>query len=657
MGARLRDTRAVRTTPLDRDGVAPDRPRAGQASTHTRAGALVVAALVGGYLLQVGLRLALAAGRYGPLVLADETGYLMNARYLAGGVPAGMSGSMFYRGGYALFVAPAYLLGDDPHRIYLLVLGINALMSAAVFPLTYYLLTRAFRIATGPALAGGFLAALYPPLVLNALLAQAETALYLLVLLAIIALARFVAVVRRGPMWTWALGGGVVTGLLYTTHGRTAPVVGVLAAAFALVGVVRRDRRVAALAALAAAGATLVAGQALNSMLVHRLWGGSTAGDVHLVLDRLSRPGVAGNLGALALGQYWYLAVGSFGLIVLGVCSAVAALRVPASPPLPAGAVAAAGAAGTAAGTGTGTGAEGVDGAVVPESDPRRSGGGRIRAGLRARLAPSSRGAPLAAAVALASLLGLIVLTGIFLFPVSRPDMVVYGRYAEVLAPVFLALGLCRLWTARPVWRVLTELTAGAALVVGALAVLVRFRDGIIHGRISNSYTTLSLPAMSDSIARLHPLRVTVIALVGAALLAVFSRRLRVVGAMALAAALVWSSVDTRSTLFEHTATSVYGHHRGNDVTVPGLDRPQNVGYDVGFLTLEGRWVYPWKLNDTRFVLFNSVAGEKAPNVRYVISGKQWSQAAELGARQVWSEATGEQAVWLIPSHPATPPR
>ena len=55
--------------------------------------------LVGGYLLQLALRVVISVGRDGPTNLADETGYLANARVMSGGVAGELSMAAFYRGG------------------------------------------------------------------------------------------------------------------------------------------------------------------------------------------------------------------------------------------------------------------------------------------------------------------------------------------------------------------------------------------------------------------------------------------------------------------------------------------------------------------------------------------------------------------------------
>ncbi|HEX5493177.1 MAG TPA: hypothetical protein VFX70_01205 [Mycobacteriales bacterium] len=577
-------------------------------------------ALVAGYLVQVGWRVWLAVGRHGPVVLADEVGYLLDGRLLSGGAAGQMTGSMFYRGGYALLIWPAFQVSHDPRRVYALVLAVNAVLAGAVFPLLYYLCTRTFRIPAWPAVAVSFLGALYPPLVLYSLLALPEVVLYVGILGVAVALSRFVAVRRRGPIWAWALGCGLLTGFLYTTHGRTAPVVAVALAGLVLIGALRSDLRLPAAAGLATAGVTLWAGQVMNDLLARRIWGQTSGTGGGVVLHHLTDPGVVPNLGAVAVGQYWYFTVGTFGLFGLGVCQAVAVLRRGAAP-----------------GLGPGTGPPAA-----------------IRA-IRSRLGPAAGGGPVGAAFLLLATAVLVVLTGVFLFPVTRTDTLVYGRYAEVLMPAFVALGLYRLWTLRPAWRGLVELASGLGLAAVAFPLLRNYHDRLLLGPISNSYTTLSLPWMSGSIQALHPGRVLAVALVGGAVLAALCRRLRALAALGLAGVLVLSAHTTRRDLFTHTQTAVYGPGDADQVRVPGLSTPQDVGYDLGHGTVEGRWAFQWALPDTHFVLFDSAAGQPAPPVRYVISGRAWPQAARLGARQVWSERFGDQTVWLIPSRPPAP--
>src|SRR6266516_1721562 len=92
------------------------------------------------------LRLGLALLRDGPLVVADEAGYLLNARALTGGTPGQLQLAPFYRGGYSALIAPLVAIPSDPRTIYRLVLLANAVLAASLVPLLYLLLTRRCRL-------------------------------------------------------------------------------------------------------------------------------------------------------------------------------------------------------------------------------------------------------------------------------------------------------------------------------------------------------------------------------------------------------------------------------------------------------------------------------------------------------------------------------
>src|SRR6266508_2417912 len=84
--------------------------------------------LLAGFLLQVVLRVAISIGRDGPTNFADETGYLANARAIAGGVPGALQMAALYRGGYSLLLLPAQWLGHRPLSEYQGVLVTNAVL-------------------------------------------------------------------------------------------------------------------------------------------------------------------------------------------------------------------------------------------------------------------------------------------------------------------------------------------------------------------------------------------------------------------------------------------------------------------------------------------------------------------------------------------------
>src|SRR3954471_15724325 len=99
----------------------PDRPRPSP-SVRTRRPSWPLLVLAG-WLAQVGIRLVLAGGQSVPAAFPDESGYLLAARWLAGGPGGDLSGSTFYQGGYPLLLSPAFWLSHDPQTCYRIVLG------------------------------------------------------------------------------------------------------------------------------------------------------------------------------------------------------------------------------------------------------------------------------------------------------------------------------------------------------------------------------------------------------------------------------------------------------------------------------------------------------------------------------------------------------
>jgi hypothetical protein len=542
--------------------------------------------LVVGYVLQVALRVAISLDRDGPTNFADETGYLANARVLSGGVAGQLSGAAFYRGGYSLLLLPAYWLGDGPQAEYRNVLATNALLSSLVFPLVHALLVRVFGVAGRTALVAAFLAALYPPLVVTTQFAWAESLLPVLVLLAAISLAAVVTVSRPRAVVGWAIACGCAAGALFTTHGRTAPLAVLLLVSLLALAALRHDLVASAAAGTVAAVAVTVAGQRLNDWLSRTSWGRLPGSDLERVLDNARDLGAVENVAALGMGQYWYVFVATFGLVVLGLVQVAAASR----------------------------------------------GTGRVAA---------------VAVFLLGSVVGLAVLVGLYLRPPVRPDHVVYGRYLEILVPPLLALGLVRLWTTR-FQRVALELAVGAAVALAATATIMSYAGGLATRGPVNWYTVLALPPLAQAREQIRPITATLVAFAGAGVLVAVTRWSRAWGALGLAGVLLASSLALRVVLIEARDDAIYGTQPVALSRVDGLDAARDVGYDLAAYTPVGLYGYQWQLDRAQFVLFDS-RRDGVPPLEWVIAGLDWPQAREVGARRVWVHPAFGQAVWRLP--------
>jgi hypothetical protein len=266
-----------------------------------------------GTLVLFAARVALSLIRTGPIVVADEMGYLGNARAIVGHIGAQMELAPFYRAGYSLLLAPLIAAGGSPTFTYHLVLILNALLVASVFPLLYLLLTRFGGVSRQVAIWAAFAAAVYPALTVLSQAALSENALFPLVCVWLLAFGGLLSAERgRAPVWAVALGGA--TGALWAVHNRM-----IVAVALAVVGMVwlayRRRIGPGALAlGLFVIGLALLGTHYLDGFVVDHNYGGQASDELSSRMGELS--GFAGLRTATAnlLGQTWYLLVATFGL-------------------------------------------------------------------------------------------------------------------------------------------------------------------------------------------------------------------------------------------------------------------------------------------------------------------------------------------------------
>ncbi|MEV7783289.1 phospholipid carrier-dependent glycosyltransferase, partial [Kitasatospora sp. NPDC088351] len=139
------------------------------------------AALLVGYAVEVLFRLVLVRHLNYPSVHPDEDSYLVLARVLAGRPTTEMPVGVVIPGGYPLLISPALRIADDPVTAYHLVMGINALLNALVFPLAFLALRRlGLRRLLAYVFAG--VTALLPPVIFYSEFAMSDTVLPVLIL-------------------------------------------------------------------------------------------------------------------------------------------------------------------------------------------------------------------------------------------------------------------------------------------------------------------------------------------------------------------------------------------------------------------------------------------------------------------------------------------
>jgi hypothetical protein len=285
----------------------------------------LVAAIVLGYLLQLGWRLWLARTVDAPAGHPDEDNYLIAARVLAGG-PGGYSSEngQFRRIGYPLLLTPLYWVPGDAFDIFRRAQVLGAAAGALVFPLSALVARRVLALPAGMAAGVAFTAALLPAIVFYADLALTDAVLPAFFLAWLLLMHRWLTAATARQRWCFALAAGAAAGYIYTLHVRGTMIALVHVLLAVAVGAIRRRERDAVATALASVGATVAVG-ALNPIVI------AVIGDEIVLVgnDPGAQLGTALSVGwgvALvllrAVGQLWYLAVATFGLGALGLLAA-----------------------------------------------------------------------------------------------------------------------------------------------------------------------------------------------------------------------------------------------------------------------------------------------------------------------------------------------
>jgi hypothetical protein len=278
--------------------------------------------LAAGIAVQVLVRLILGIGQTAPVLIPDETGYLLGARLLSGGAAGDLSGRIFYEAGYALLISPAYWVTDDPDTVYRLVIGINALLGAALlFPA--YAAARRMGLRRAPAFALANLAALFPAGLYFGQFALSDAVLPLVVSVWLLAVHTWL---RRADV-RFGLLAAALASYADCTHPRGLVVVLVQVALLVAAPWVNRRVRLPQIA-LITISLTVTCGLAwaLNEWVRGRLYPAGTADLSGLLWERLtSGDGLLWTVSLVA-GKLWYLVVATWGLAGVGLVVLLAVL-------------------------------------------------------------------------------------------------------------------------------------------------------------------------------------------------------------------------------------------------------------------------------------------------------------------------------------------
>lgn len=528
-----------------------------------------------GTALLFALRLALSIVRTGPVVVADEVGYLTNARVLAGGVAGQMSTAPFYHGGYSLLLAPVVALIEDPGTDYRVALVVNALIAASLAPLLYLMLTRCFRVASGHAVWPALAAAAYPSVTIFTQVTLSENLLLPLIVLWLLCFGAFLdaTAAQRGA---WACAAAACAVWLWAAHGRmiVAPVA--TGCALVAVAIARRATARAAVLGLVVLAVGAVAVHELNVFLMARSWNGRAPSEIQGRLSTIESLSGIGSFLRNLVGMSWYVTVAS-----LGTLAAAA-------------------------------------GSLVP--DLRR---------------PQTQDVVLA--LTLVTGLGLLVESALSFRTLDRPDMLIYGRYVEVVLPPLLALALVRLAAGRA-----RPAAAVVALVVGSVAA-VALRATAHPTGAANRWNVASLPAPT------FDLQPFVLAVAGGvalfAIAALFRARRWKPAAVAPLALLLF--LPTTAIAEREPVLSAQRSFYPSGWTSPAsaVGGAHNVAFDTDYSG--GLWVYQWFLPRTRVLLFSRTSA--ALPSRLVIAAPQWAAAhRRLRPTLLWRDDGRRRALFSV---------
>jgi hypothetical protein len=543
--------------------------------------------LLAGTAALVGVRTGLVLLRIGPENVADEIGYLSNARLLAGGVPGQMVWAPFYHGGYSLLIAPLIRLGFGPVLTYRLILAMNAVLAASLLPLLYLLLTRSFALPARAAFWVALAAAAYPSVTVWSQMAMPEN---LLAPLTVVWLLLFGGLLRtRGQaasvLWAVGVAGAAVAG--WATHGRMFILVPLTVIALLTLAVRGRLGKLAFASAVGCLVAGVFAAHRFEAFLIAENYAGR---EFHEFTRPIAAIASLQGIGAVArnlVGHTWYLLVATLGLVALFLA------------------------------------AEGFP---------------RLMQGVRR----DAEEADVIVLLVLATTAGLLAVS-VMSFPVlGRSHHLIYGRYVDPVVPALLAVSFARLMAVDRLPR-LRWLLAGLALATLAVAALRAASSSTGAQR----QHVASLPFVTDDLAPWVLVGAGAVAAAAIGLFGFLARNRPTALAPVTLSLFTLVAAYSENEAVLATQRSLYSPEWTSPRDAAETYRMRHVAYDMDHLDRTGVWIYQWFLPHTRVVRF--WGSRERPPARHVISSKSWQREHPGDSATVlWVDPARDQALWRL---------
>jgi hypothetical protein len=241
----------------------------------------------------------------------------------------------------------------------------------------------------------------------------------------------------------------------------------------------------------------------------------------------------------------------------------------------------------------------------------------------------------------LLALTALLLLISASAFPErTRPDMLIYGRYTEVVAPALIAFGLAALGQVRV--KLAWPLAGFAALT----AVVVLIRVTASDPDAANRWNISALPFITVQLGPAILIGAALVALAGAWLLTRATELgPKVTGLLAVALFLAVAAYGAWNPV-RSSQRAVYP---------PGWTSPQSAAEDAGAKTIAydldaydtiGLYSLQWFLPNTEMTLFHG--NREAPRSSLVLSSEDWPRQRGVKATELWREVGRDQVLWRV---------
>ncbi len=557
------------------------------------------------------VQIALALFRELPLAVSDETVYLANARFLSGTAPMPtLHESYFFHFGYSLFLVPVFWLFKNPSDVYTASLVVSALLMSTLYLSLYFVLASLIGISPRFAMLASFITCLYPPLLLRANFAWGENAY---VPGFVLTVALFGVLLRRQSM-RYAVLFGLVLGCMYTIHPRSLPLIPIAMIFMLFWGRSGILRWRAVTVAFTATVALFFGTRQMLDYLKSINPGALAEVQIRPLIAHLtSLQGIHDFLLALN-NQLLYLVQSSFGLFLIGLFAI-----------------------------------------ALFYWQRRRTG-----------LSTFVQDVPTATLTFFClAWLGSLALSSAFLSLPEETGKLLKGRYVDGNSALIFAFGLATILCGRvkllggftPPFRLRHwsfRAQALAVLVVGAsTAVLIYsvsvFLPVVVPTNSLGIYPILEILGAT----RTAILGTSTLAAVGFVVFSIARSHFRFAAVVAIAGLfLVTSAYDYRFVILPLQERVARSSSLASYIRTY-FGSPATIAYDVANGHPVSYFSYEYLLPHTRFLPFDSAAGEKPP-AAIVISSRNWNEAELLGA-QFWQAEPqvllvgADQALWTLP--------